>query len=146
MTHFQQRSLIWLEEYPFTLAARIQPRAALGWELTIPIAPRGLKQNGKKQMFARNNSSLWPHDVGSFLSIRQCTTPQVNINQEPQSLWIDKNQLPMSVPVNQLLRLLQSHFFCFRQNSSLVSFIFIWEWELIDWYKTRQLQQYFLLA
>lgn len=50
----------------------------------------------------------------------------------------------MSVPVNQLLRTLQSHFFCFRQNSSLVSFIFIWEWELIDWYKTRQPQHSFL--
>lgn len=45
----------------------------------------------QNQTFARNNSSLWPHNVGSFLSIRQCTTPQVNINQEPQSLWIDKN-------------------------------------------------------
>ena len=50
----------------------------------------------------------------------------------------------MSVQVNQLLWTLQSCFFCFRQNSSLVSFIFIWEWELIDWYKTRQPQQSFL--
>lgn len=50
----------------------------------------------------------------------------------------------MSVPVNQLLRTLQPHFFCFRQNSSLVSFIFIWEWELIDRYKTRQPQHSFL--
>lgn len=46
----------------------------------------------------------------------------------------------MSVPVNVPLRTPQSHFFCFRQNSSLVSFIFIWEWELIDRYKGRQPQ------
>lgn len=47
------------------------------------MRPDAEQQN---QMFARNNSSLWPRDVGSSLSIHQHTTPQVNINQEAQSL------------------------------------------------------------
>lgn len=52
------------------------------------MRPDAKQQN---QMFASNNSSLWPRHVGSSLSILQQTTPQVNINQEAQSLWTDKN-------------------------------------------------------
>lgn len=51
----------------------------------------------------------------------------------------------MSVPVNQLLQTLPSRFFCFRQNSSLVSFTFIWEWEFIDWYKIIKKPQHSFL-